>query len=193
MAASRERDPTTRLKTRLARDGYLVLREVVPRDSIDDALRCVHLDVLHRGLAARQIAEWQESKCWFPHLRWDPAILQLLEHVPAELREGLPCEPQILLHLPDEAEEWPLVPHVDEPPPWADRRPYTSIVGVALSPGTETTGGLVVWPFDGSPPRPVDVGAGDVVVMHPQLEHSGTLNRSGEIRYVVYFRFVADD
>jgi len=170
-----------------------VLRDVVPRGSVDTALRCLHLDLLRRGLPVERIAEWQDAKCWFPHLRWEPAIVQLLEHVPAELQQGLPCEPQILLHLPDEAEEWPLVPHVDDPPPWAEGRPYSSIVGVALSAGTERHGGLVVWPFDGSPPRPLDVAPGDVVVMHPRLEHSGTLNRSGEIRYVVYFRFVAGD
>src|SRR5215212_8543188 len=100
------------------REGYAVLRGVVPDDAVESMLRRVHLEVLHAGLTAEQIADYHRTKVWFPHLRWEPEVLALLEHLPSELRQGTVCEPQILLHLPDEADEFPLEPHVDELPPW---------------------------------------------------------------------------
>jgi hypothetical protein len=176
---------------RLERDGFETLRGVIPHYAIERALRCLHLDLLHRGLSASEIAAWHEAKCWFPHLRWHPEILGLLEHLRPGLRQGTPCEPQILLQLPDEADNWPLEPHVDEPPPWAHGRRYRTIVGVALTPNRRINGGLVVWPFRGGR-VPVVLAAGDVVLMDPALGHSGGLNREGGIRYVVYFRFLDD-
>jgi hypothetical protein len=170
--------------------GYAVLPRAVPQDAIDGALRRIHLDLLHNGLSAEQIAEYHEVKVWFPHLRWEPEILALLETIPPELRTGEQCDPQILLHLPDEAAEWPLEPHTDRTPPWAGDRGYRLVLGVALTPGHGGNGGLVVWPFDGAGPVDVPLEPGDVVAMHPALGHSGTLNRSGSIRYAVYFRFL---
>ncbi len=178
------------VERRLARDGFVVLNAAVPQHAAERALRCLHLDLLRRGLTATQIADWHAAKCWFPHLRWEPAILALLDHLPQALREGTLCEPQILLHLPDEAEEWPTEPHTDQPPPWADGRAYCSIVGVALSPARAANGGLIVWPFHGDGPVPVELATGDAVVMHPRIGHSGGLNREGMIRYCVYFRFL---
>jgi hypothetical protein len=175
---------------RLDRDGYVVLRRVVPQDAVEKALRCLHLDILRRGLSAAEIAGYQEAKCWFPHLRWEEPILGLLEHVPPMLRHGTQCDPQILLHFPDEASSWPIEPHVDEPPPWADGRPYRTILGVALSHGYEANGGLIVWPLRGGGATAVELASGDVVAMHPNLGHTGGLNRDGAIRYTVYFRFL---
>lgn len=37
---------------------------------------------------------------------------------------------QLLLKFSDEAESWPLEPHVDEVPPWAMTRRYRGIIGV---------------------------------------------------------------
>jgi hypothetical protein len=172
--------------------GYAVLRGAVPQPAVDAALRRIHLDLLHNGLSAEQIAEYHEVKVWFPHLRWEPEIVALLETIPPALRTGELCDPQILLHLPDEAAEWPLEPHTDRTPPWAGERRYRLVVGVALTPGHDANGGLVVWPFDGAGPVAVPLEPGDAVAMHPDLGHSGTLNRSGSIRYAVYFRFLAD-
>jgi ectoine hydroxylase-related dioxygenase (phytanoyl-CoA dioxygenase family) len=175
----------------LARDGYAILRRVVPRDSIDGALRHIHTDVMTRGLPQEWISEWEwHSKNWFPHLRWDDEIVQLAGHLPASLRTGWPCPPQILLGFPDVGAPTELTPHVDDVPEWAEK-PYASIVGVALTPANERTGGLVVWPF-ARPDEPVqlDLDAGDAVAMHPQLPHAGGFNSSGEIRYTVYFRYV---
>lgn len=173
--------------------GFEIHRDVIPRRPIDRALRLIHAEVRDRGLGAGSIGAWHRNKCWFPHLRERVAIRALLERARwTFMGEGslVPCEPQIILHFPDEAKEWPLEPHVDEEPPWAGGRPYHAIVGVPLSPWREENGGLVVWPFDTGEPEPVELDPGDAVVMHPKLGHSGCLNRTGAIRYALYFRFL---
>ena len=167
-----------------------MLHGAVPAEAREAALRHVHLDLLRRGLPPEELGGWLWSAHWFPHLKWDPPIVGLLEHLPPRLREGDLCDPQILLQLPDEAEEVALEPHVDQEPEWAGGRRYLRIVGVALSPGRATTGGLVVWPLGGREPQAVEVEPGDVVVMDPALPHTSGLNREGGIRYAVYFRFL---
>jgi len=171
--------------------GWAVVRDVVPREAVETALRRIHLDVAERGLPKDVLDDYLHQMCWFPHLRWEPEILALAEHIPADLRRGEMCEPQILLQPPDAVEEWPIEPHVDEVPPWAPDREYDAIVGVALTPSHEANGGVRVWPFDGDDAVPVDLDTGDLLVMHPKLPHSGGLNREGSIRYAIYFRFLA--
>jgi hypothetical protein len=170
--------------------GVRVLRGAVPPERVDGALRHVHLDIVRRGLPPDDLATWLWNAHWFPHLKWDDEILALLEALPEELRTGELCDPQILLQLPDDCDDAPLESHVDQEPEWAAGRRYLRIVGVALSPGRLTNGGLVIWPLDGSEPRPLEVEAGDVVVMDPALPHSSGFNREGAIRYAVYFRFL---
>jgi ectoine hydroxylase-related dioxygenase (phytanoyl-CoA dioxygenase family) len=177
----------------LNHQGYIVLPRIVPHVLVDKALRRLNLEIVKRGLSEEKIHEWHHIKCWFPHLRYEPEILALADVLPAELTSGKMCEPQILMHFPDEAEEWPIHPHIDEPPAWANGRGYMSILGVSLSNGIERNGGLVVWPFN----RPdhttnVSLAPGDVVAMHPDLAHAGGLNRSGTIRTVIYFRYLSD-
>jgi hypothetical protein len=169
--------------------GYAVVRELIPPQAIDAALRHIHLDLVTRGLPPETVGRW--SAHWFPHLKWDPPIVALAWHLPDELREGEMCDPQILLHPPDENGEQLLLPHTDQEPEWANGRRYRAIVGVALTPARAGNGGLIVWPFDAEDePEPLDLAAGDVVVMHPRLPHSSGLNREGAIRYAVYFRFL---
>jgi hypothetical protein len=168
--------------------GYEILRAAVPGDVVEAALRHVHLDLVRRGLGPQTIGEWLWSAHWFPHLKWDDEILALFRALPAELQDGELCDPQILLQPPDDAEEVDLVPHVDREPEWANGRRYARIVGVALGANTRENGGLVVWPLDGGEPKPVELEPGDVVVMHPDLPHTSGLNRTGGIRYAVYFR-----
>jgi hypothetical protein len=181
----------TTVASELERDGFAILRRLVPQEAIDIALRHIHTDVMTRGLPQEWISEWEwHSKNWFPHLRWDDEIVKLAGYLPPELRSGWPCPPQILLGFPDAGERTPLTPHVDELPEWA-QKPYASISGVALTPANERNGGLVVWPFSaGGDAAHLDLGAGDVVAMHPQLPHAGGFNSTGEIRYAVYFRYV---
>jgi hypothetical protein len=174
---------------RAADEGVDVIRGGVPAMAVDAALRHIHRDIVRRGMTEEQISEWIWSAHWFPHLKWDEEILALLEHVPGELRDGELCDPQIVLHMPD-GDEYPLEPHVDRAPEWANERGYRRIVGIALSPGRCEHGGLLVWPFGKDGPEPVEVDPGDVVVMHPALPHTSGFNRTGTIRYAVYFRFL---
>lgn len=173
------------------RAGYEVLRAAVPRDAVEAVLRHIHRDVATRGLPQEWLAEWLWNAHWFPHLRWDAEVLALLDHLPAALRDGELCDPQIVGQMPDEAADLDLRPHVDELPDWANGRPYLRILGVALTRNDAENGGLTVWPLDGSAPRHVELEPGDVLVMDPQLPHASGLNRTGSIRYCVYFRFLA--
>jgi hypothetical protein len=172
--------------------GYAVLREAVPRDAVEQALRRIHLDLVQRGLPAETLGSWLWAAHWFPHLRWDPAVVGLAWHLPEEFREGRMCDPQIILQPPDESVDGAITPHVDQEPEWANGKRYRTIVGVALSPSLRANGALLVWPFDAEEPEPVELEAGDAVVMHPRLPHSSGLNRAGSIRYAVYFRFLED-
>jgi hypothetical protein len=170
--------------------GYDVLRAAVPPEAVERALRHIHLDLIRNGAPADVLGGWLWAAHWFPHLKWDPEIVGLLETLPPELREGEACDPQILLQPPDSSDDVPLTPHVDREPDWADGRGYRRIVGVALSPNRRSNGGLIVWPLDGSEPEAVELEPGDVVVMEPALPHTSGLNREGAIRYAAYFRFL---
>jgi ectoine hydroxylase-related dioxygenase (phytanoyl-CoA dioxygenase family) len=170
--------------------GYDVLRQAVPHDAVEGTLRHIHLDVANRGLPQEWLSDWLWSAHWFPHLRWDAEILALLEGLPSELRDGELCDPQIVGQMPDEAAEVELHPHVDQLPEWSNGRPYRRILGVALTHNGPDNGGLTVWPLDESSPAAVALEPGDVLVMDPQLPHASGLNRTGSIRYCVYFRFL---
>jgi hypothetical protein len=170
--------------------GYSVLRGVVPPDAVDRALRRIHLDLVRNGLTAEALGEWLWSAHWFPHIKWDPEIVALVDHLPDELRDGRLCDPQILLHPPDDGEDQPLTPHVDQEPEWADGKSYRRVVGFPLTPSHLRNGGLVVWPFGSEEPEALELEPGDVLVMDPQLPHTSGLNRAGTIRYTVYFRYL---
>jgi hypothetical protein len=170
--------------------GYDVLRAAVPQEAVDRTLRLLHRDVATNGLPQEWLAEWLWNAHWFPHLRWDDDVVALLDHLPSALRSGELCDPQIVVQLPDEADDVELVPHVDREPEWANGRPYRRIVGVALTRNGAENGGLAVWPLDGAPVERVELEAGDVLVMNPLLPHASGLNRTGLPRHAVYFRFL---
>jgi hypothetical protein len=170
--------------------GFEVLRARVPIEAVDASLRHLHLDLVQRGASAETIGEWLWAAHWFPHLRWDREIVALVEHLPAGLRKGELCDPQIVLQPPDDGVEAPLESHVDREPEWAHGRNYARIVGIALSPNRASNGGLAVWPLDGGEVESVELEPGDAVVMHPTLPHASQRNSEGGIRYAVYFRFL---
>jgi Phytanoyl-CoA dioxygenase (PhyH) len=170
--------------------GFEVLRAVVPHEAVDDVLRHVHRDIVAKGLPQEWLAEWLWNAHWFPHLKWDDEVVGLLEHLPERLRDGELCDPQILLQMPDVDHGGELEPHVDREPEWARGRTYLRVVGIALSRNEPANGGLVVWPLDGGPPEQVELDPGDVLVMDPRLPHASGYNRTGGIRYCVYFRFL---
>jgi hypothetical protein len=177
--------------------GFVVWRRIIPPDLIEQALRVLNLEIVRNGPTPEEIVRCARST-FFPHLRWEPGILALRGPVDDLLRprpDEQWADSQLLLRFPDEAEEWPLTPHVDEAPPWADGRPYRAVVGVPLSPSRASDGCLIVWPGSHvarpGDPLPLELEPGDVVAMHPELQHTGTLNRGGNIRYVAYFRLLA--
>lgn len=181
----------------LAREGYLVFRRAVPDELLAPALRRLNLEILRCGLSARQIEEWKYATFW-PTLRSEPEIVALREPV-AQLLGPEPAETwgdaQLLLRFPDEAEEWPLAPHTDELPEWAGSRRYEAIAGVALTRSRERDGCLAVWSGshrgEEGPVELIELDEGDVVVLHPELQHSSTLNRGGAVRYAVYLRLLS--
>lgn len=168
--------------------AFEVAPAVVPRDLIDDALRLLHLELLSQGASAEQLSEWLWATHWFPELKWRDEITALAGALPAEWQIGQMCDPQILLQFPHTGPEPEITFHVDQEPEWAGDRRYLRIVGVPLSPWRRENGGLLVKAGDEA--VPVEVDPGDAVSMAPDLMHSGGVNRTGTIRYGVYFRYV---
>lgn len=172
-------------------DDVEVRRQVVAPHLIQDALRSLHIDLLERGASASELGEWLWGMHWFPHLRSDPRILALAAALPQEWRGGEFCEPQILLQFPHVGDEPEISYHRDQPPDWAAGRGYARIVGVPLSRWHGENGGLLVRSEAG--PVPVELAPGDVVRMAADVWHSGGINRTGEIRYGVYFRWLVPE
>jgi hypothetical protein len=184
--------------TSLETDGYVLLPQAVDAAAVEAALRLLHLAIRRHGLTVEEIATCQEST-FFPHLRWEPEVWGVLPPSAAEAlgwTEGDEwAEPQLLMRFPDEDQPWPLMPHVDQTPPWAGGRTYRGIVGVALTRAGERDGTPHVWPGSHrggrtGDPVPVPLEAGDALIMHPALEHSGSLNLGPTIRCAVYFRLL---
>lgn len=177
--------------------GYVVLRSAVEPDAVTTALRRLNMAIRHHGLTADEIASCQLAT-FFPHLRWEPEIWGVLPQRAAELlgwQEGDDWgDPQILLRFPDEEQSWTFEPHVDALPPGQEHRSYRGVVGVALTSAGAHDGAACVWPRShlGEPGEmtPVELEAGDALVMHPQLGHTGTLNLGPTIRTAVYFRLL---
>jgi hypothetical protein len=177
--------------SRLIDIGYEVRRGVVAPERIDDALRALHLDLLARGASAEEMSSWLWGAHWFPHLTYSEPILALADALPADWRTGERCDPQILLQFPHTGPEPEITFHVDQEPAWARGRCYRRIVGVALSRWHSDNGGLIV--RAGDEVTSIELEPGDAVAMAPDLPHSGGINRTGSIRYGVYFRWLQDD
>lgn len=174
---------------RLAGIGCEVRRGAVPARLVDDALRTLHLDLLQRGASAQELGQWLWGAHWFPHLSYAEPIIALADALPAQWRTGDRCDPQILLQFPHVGPEPEITFHVDREPAWAGERRYRRIVGVALSRWHRDNGGLLVR-RDGEV-VPIELEPGDAVAMTPDLRHTGGINRTGALRYGVYFRWLA--
>jgi hypothetical protein len=188
----------TRERQLLGQQGYAVLRSAVDPSAVATALRRLNLAIRQHGLSTDDIWTCQLAT-FFPHLRWEPEIWGVLPPRAAELlgwQEGDEWgDPQILLRFPDEAQPWTFEPHVDALPPGQEHRTYRGIVGVALTTAGAQDGVACVWPGshrgEAGQMTPVPLAAGDALVMHPQLGHTGTLNLGPTIRTAVYFRLLA--
>lgn len=169
-------------------NGYEILRGLGIAHYAEAVLREMYLDFAKHGLSHREINCWNKDACWFPDLREHETVTALRDALPAELKTGVPCEPQLLWHLPSvfSGEPWP---HIDQEPPWANGRKYIRIVGVALSDWKRENGAPVLW-------SSVDekitacLNRGDVLVMEPHVPHTRGINQSGEVRAAAYFRFL---
>jgi Phytanoyl-CoA dioxygenase (PhyH) len=178
--------------------GYAVLRGATAPAAVATALRRLNMAIRQHGLTAEEIASCQLAT-FFPHLRWEPEVWGALPPDAAELlgwQEGDQWgDPQILMRFPDEEQPWSFEPHVDTLPEWAEDRSYRGIVGVALTSAGARDGAVCVWPCshkgEPGPMTPVELEAGDAIVMHPQLGHTGTLNLGPTIRIAIYFRLLA--
>jgi tRNA (mo5U34)-methyltransferase len=168
--------------------AFQVERGLLPPELIADALRVIHLDLLERGASASELGEWLWGMHWFPHLNYREEVLALAAALPAHWQSGTLCDPQILLQFPHTGPEPEVTFHVDQEPKWAQGRRYQRIVGVPLSPWRRENGGLMVKPPDGE--LAVELDPGDAVLLPPDLLHSGGVNRTGSIRYGVYFRWL---
>lgn len=177
--------------------GFVVLRSAVDAEALTTALRRLNMAIRHHGLTAEEIASCQLAT-FFPHLRWEPEIWGALPPRAAQLlgwQEGDAWgDPQILLRFPDEEQPWTFEPHVDALPPGQEHRSYRGVVGVALTSAGARDGAACVWPRshvgEAGEMTPVELEAGDALVMHPQLGHTGTLNLGPTIRTAVYFRLL---
>jgi hypothetical protein len=168
---------------------FEVAHGVIPPRLVDDALRLIHVAWLSEGASAEQLGEWLWATHWFPDLKWRDEITGLAAALPAGWQEGELADPQILLQFPHTGPEPEITFHVDQVPDWAAGRGYLRIVGVPLSPWRQENGGLLV--HAGGETVPVEVDPGDAVAMAPATLHSGGVNRTGSLRYAVYFRFLA--
>ena len=165
-----------------------IARGVIPAGRVEDALRALHLDILARGASAAELGEWLWGAHWFPHLKADAAILALERALAPEWRTGELCDPQILLQFPHSGPEPEVSFHLDQEPAWAEGRRYRRIVGIPLSSWRADNGGLLA--RMGGCTVAVELEPGDAVMMAPDLWHSGGINRTGSIRYGVYFRWL---
>ena len=170
--------------------GFEVGRGVVAPQLVDDALRLLHVDMLEHGHSAQTLGEWLWAMHWFPHLNQRDEILALAHALPQGWRGGTLCDPQILLQFPHVGPDPEIVFHLDEEPAWADGRRYERIVGVPLTPWRRENGGLLVKVDDEA--VAVDLDPTDAVMLAPDQEHSGGVNRTGSPRYGVYFRWLQD-
>jgi hypothetical protein len=173
---------------RAAGTEYRVARGIVAPELVDGALRLLHLDLLERGATADTLADWLWSAHWFPHLNHHPGVVALAEALPPEWTTGTLCDPQIILQFPHVGPDPDITFHVDEEPHWAQARRYLRIVGVPLSSWREENGGLLVRLAEET--VPVELDPGDAVMMTPDLPHSGGVNRTGSVRYGIYFRWL---
>lgn len=170
---------------------FWIGRGVVPRQLVDDVLRLLHLDLLEQGHSAQTMGEWLWGMHWFPHLNRRDEILAVERALPAAWRSGTLCDPQILLQFPHVGPEPEISFHTDEEPPWADGRRYVRIVGVPLTPWHRENGGLLV--REGDEAVALELDPTDAVMLTPDLQHSGGVNRTGLPRYGIYFRWLRED
>jgi hypothetical protein len=145
-------------KRRLVRDGYLLVRGLVPGDRVGAALAAINRSLGERGLPPERLKELR-ARSYCPELMRAPEILALYQQTPARaLAEAAigtvraPEEGQIALRFPEAAGRQ-VFPHIDgmytpdNAVPAGELLHFTALLGVFLSdvPGPDA-GNFTVWP-----------------------------------------------
>lgn len=159
-------------------DGWLVHYSAISEEKCREALRAINLHMMRRGLMAGEIEQWRKDGKWFwpmtdPGYPPSKPVLALADGFPeVEVRWT-----QILLQFPSESDNEPSFHTDDEPVGLTLKR----IVFVPLTLSGANFGGLTF--VDGQP----IVWPGDMIEFE-NVPHHGGVNKSGAIRYAVYFR-----
>src|SRR4051812_12331702 len=80
--------------------GFVVLRNRVPRDAAEAALRHIILDLVGGGVDAESLGKWLCYSHCSLLLRGDEPIASLAAFLPDEVRDGEQCDPQIVVQPP---------------------------------------------------------------------------------------------
>ena len=143
-------------------DGYLILRDAVPRARIDRALKAINCSLGEQGIDKGRM-ELLRARTFCPELVDDDAILDLYRDTPLEqLAQACvgagaiprPATGQIALRFPQEIAQPPAPhPHIDGVPAPQNGVPagqilhFTALAGVFLSDMTGPfQGNFTVWP-----------------------------------------------
>jgi hypothetical protein len=144
-------------KLRLAREGYLQVRDLVPAARIEAALRVINRSLGEQGIPPDRLRELR-ARTFCPELVGAPEIRALYAETPARaLAEAaigpvlVPGTGQIALRFP-QAEARAVVPHIDgmytpdNGVPAGTLQHFTALLGVLLSDVTgPDSGNFTVW------------------------------------------------
>jgi hypothetical protein len=142
------------------KDGYVVLRGLVPDSCVQSAKDCIDSDIAHNFDPARQVEYDNQSFC--PDIRNSPEIMALLKHPPVWkiLETTLGTEKfghavgQIAIRKAHNADrEYDPEPHIDGIPtphngvPGTEIMNFSALIGVFLTEvNREFAGNFTVWP-----------------------------------------------
>ena len=171
--------------------GWKIHHGAVPAGLCEDARRRLWLEVRRCGLAVADMRTWARTT-WWPSLRDEPVLDDVRSHVEALADTSGSwtwAETQILVRLPDEAHTTAGGPHVDELPPWAPTGArYRAIYGVELTDSPGVHGGGTHLELNGRCVFRPRLFTGDVLQMDADLPHSGSPNRSADVRMALFYR-----
>jgi hypothetical protein len=145
-------------RQRLARDGYLQVRGLVPQVRIDAALKSINRSLGEQGIPPDQLRELR-ARSFCPELMCAPELTALYAETPARAlaeaaigRVQVPGTAQIALRFP-QTQGGVATPHIDgmytpdNGVPAGTLQHFTALLGIFLSDVTAPdAGNLTVWP-----------------------------------------------
>lgn len=157
---------------------------LIPEELCEDVVREVWAALRTYGASAETIADFDRNG-WWPHLRYGTAVLAVRDVLSEQVgTDTIWADPQIVVRLPDAlgTERGDL--HVDSEPAWAlaEGLAYQQIYGVELTRWEKGKAGTFLHGRE----RNLDIG--DVIAFDPDEEHSGSPNRTCDVRMALFFR-----